>query len=373
MKKLGLFALLLCCFRALQASPAFIQDELAPWSLDSNVTYNDVATLRTGAISDEGTTSVTLTFKDVSSVQYYIRTSTEQGCDLLTVSYDGNTESYSGPNEWRGYWDFGMEGEHTVTLTYSKDSGVTSGDDCCWIWFEGVDTIDFGGNSEKDWDMSQNTPWRPDSSYGEWNYNYEVSKFIPYMGTPSGLEEGQESWLSYAVEGKESFTFKYIVSSEENSDCLIVAVDGNEVVSVSGDRWWEEYVISLPDTGRHIIKWTYRKDSNGNSGGNDNAYVWFEGIEKIMCDGYSMNMVYPWLVYDGEWNDEWGTYSLKSCEIPEGTATSFSKTITESREFTFRWKTSSEEGSDYLRYYVNGELKGELSGITDCAPRSIIA
>ena len=363
MRSLGLLALLMCCLYSVSAAPVFIQDNSTPWSLDSNVTYNDVATLRTGAISDDGTTSVTLTFKNVSTVEFYVRASSEGGCDFLTVSFDGSTEYYSGETEWWGCWNFGWEGEHTVTLTYSKDGSVSSGDDCCWIWFEGVDSIDLGGDSEKDWDMSKDNPWVCDPWTTEENSEW---KRIPYMMAPPyghDLYDGQECWMSYAVEGIESFSFKYRVSSEENSDFLVVTVDGTEIVSFSGETGCQSYEIQLPDTGRHIIRWSYRKDFNWGSGGEDRAWVWFDGIEKIMLDGYYMNMVYPWEVDYSE--GCWEGNALMSGELPEGAATSFSKTITGSEEFTFRWKTSSEEGSDYLRYYVNGELKGELSGMTD--------
>lgn len=362
--------ILMCCVLPVIAVPIFTQDNNAQWTLDSNVTYvdqspgNDVPTLRTGSISDNGSTSVALAFSDVGSIEFYIKTSSEGGWDRLIVDFgDGNTYEYSGENDyWQQlYWDWGDYGEHTVTLTYSKDGSASYGEDCCWIWFEGVDLLDMGGSdaddSQKDWEMSKTNPWYADSGLGEWNYNYENSKYVPYLNT-HWIDEGQESWFSYAVEGLNAFSFRYIVSSEENSDYLIVFVDGQEVERFSGEKWYESYEILLPDKGRHIIKWMYKKDSNGNTAGNDYACVWFEGIEKIVCDGYSMNMVYPWAVDYTEWG-------IKTGEIPEGDTTSFSKTIIEAGEFSFRWKTSSEVDSDWFKYYVNGECKGELSGITD--------
>ena len=362
--------ILICCVLPVIAVPIFTQDNNAQWTLDSNVTYvdqstgNDVPALRTGSISDNGSTSVTLAFSDVGSIEFYIKTSSEGGWDKLIVDFgDGNTYEYSGENDyWQQlYWDWGDYGEHTVTLTYSKDGSASEGEDCCWIWFEEVDLLDMGG-SDKDWEMSKTNPWYADSGLGEWNYNYENSKYVPYLNT-HWIDEGQESWFTYAVEGLETFSFRYIVSSEENSDYLIVFVDDQEVERFSGEKWYETYELPLPDKGRHIIKWMYKKDSNGNTAGNDYACVWFEGIEKIMCDGYSMNMVYPWeLDYFEGWFDG---YAVKSGTIPEGAATSFSRIVDTSDDFLFRWRTSSEDGSDCLRYYVNGELKGELSGITD--------
>ena len=121
--------------------------------------------------------------------------------------------------------------------------------------------------------------------------------------------------------------------------------------------------MQLPDTERHIIKWTYRKDENGSSSGNDEAYVWFEGIENIMLDGYSMNLVYPWVkdsdvTYSGD--------SLRTGEIPDNETTSFSIKVPSGREdFGFSWKVSSEEGHDFFKVYKNDELVYSISGEVD--------
>ena len=330
--------------------------------MDENTTYNDSGVLKTGTISDDKSTSVTLTFSDVSSVAFFIRTSTEGGCDRLIVEFgDGNTYEYSGEMDYweQLYHDWGWEGEHTVTLTYLKDGSVSSGEDCCWIWFEGVNTLNLGDDSSKDWDMSKEHAWE---CYPWMTYQNSAGKEVPFMKTPY-IEDSQESWISYTVEGVEYFSFQYIVSSEEGSDFLVVSVDGMEIESFSGDRWWETYEIQLPDTERHVIKWTYRKDENGNSSGNDEAYVWFEGIENIMIDGYSMNLVYPWVkdsevTYIGE--------TLRSGEIPDNETTSFSVIVPSGREdFCYTWKVSSEEGCDFLRVYKNDELMNSISGEVD--------
>ena len=360
----SLFALLLIGLLMPLYSAVSIQQSIdSPWQVDENTTYNDSGVLKTGTISDDKSTSVTLTFSDVSSVAFFIRTSTEGGgCDRLIVEFgDGNTYEYSGEMD---YWeqlqhDWGWEGEHTVTLTYLKDGSVSSGEDCCWIWFEGVNTLNLGDDSSKDWDMSKEHAWE---CYPWMTYQNSAGKEVPFMKTPY-IEDSQESWISYTVEGVEYFSFQYIVSSEEGSDFLVVSVDGMEIESFSGDRWWETYEIQLPDTERHVIKWTYRKDENGNSSGNDEAYVWFEGIENIMIDGYSMNLVYPWVkdsevTYIGE--------TLRSGEISDNETTSFSVIVPNGREdFCYTWKVSSEEGCDLLRVYKNDELMNSISGEVD--------
>ena len=82
--------ILICCVLPILAAPIFTQDNNAQWILDSNVTYvdqtgNEEPTLRTGSISDYGSTSVTLTFSDVSSIEFYIKTSSEEYFDKMIV------------------------------------------------------------------------------------------------------------------------------------------------------------------------------------------------------------------------------------------------------------------------------------------------
>ena len=337
----------------------------APWSIDAEMDFEGDSVLRTGSIADGGSTSITLTFTDVSSVEFYIKPSSESDYDKLTVEIDGSVSEHSGVNDWWEYfcWDWGWEGEHTVILTYSKDGSVSSGEDCCWIWFEGIESLNLGGAPDKNWKMSVEHPWEIDPYTKNWSSIHE--KEVPNMATPY-LQDGQESWISYTVEGLECFSFVYAVFSEENSDFLVVSVDDTEIVSFSGERWWETYEIQLPDTGRHVIKWAYRKDTNGNSAGDDRAYIWFEGIEKIMLDGYSMNLVYPW-TNDAENLCDGYPYSLRSSSVPDEESTSVSVTFSggTGTAFWYAWKVSSEEGHDYLKVYRNGELINSISGEKD--------
>jgi hypothetical protein len=266
------------------------------------------------------------------------------------------------------YHDWSWEGEHTVTLTYLKDGSVSIGEDCCWIWFEGVDSLisgdlpNGGENPEKNWDMLSEHPWT--RSY----ITEKNSKLleVPYMDGPSDLEDGEESWISYTVEGVSSFTFRYMVWcwDESNSDInyLTVSVDDMEVVSFGGRQLYVPYVLELPDNGQHTIKWTYKKPAGGIVSA---PCVWFEGIEDIVLDGYSMSSQYVW-VKDSENSYDGWSESLRSGIVFDGGTASFSVTVPQGYDyFEYAIKVSSEEEHDFLRVYKNDELINSISGERD--------
>lgn len=351
----------------------FQNDSDYAWGIDHATLYEGQPTLRTAVIGDSESTSVTLTFEECDCVNLWVKSSSEAGFDKLVIEFDdGNSFEYSGEEEWQQcYVNLPWFGAHDVTLTYIKDGSVSQGEDGCWIWFNGIEDLkteadDDGGS----WGMDVEHPWELVSWMSQGN---NAGKEIPYMQSPS-LSEGETSWISHAVEGVASFTFYYAISSEEGSDYLRVTIDGEEVTSFSGESWYCWYEIELPDTGRHVIRWTYEKDSNGSSSGNDRAFIWYDGIEEIETAGYSMNLVYPWVkdtdTVSGGW---WGHTPLRSGEIPDGTMTSFSITVKEDIWLNFFWKCSSEEGHDKLKCLKNGELVCEISGEVDWTYECVVA
>lgn len=332
-----------------------------PWVFDSNVTYNGFESLKAGSITDGESTSVVLSFTDVDTVELFVKTSTERSFDKLTIECNGSTYEYSGECNWESVW-LDLDGGHTVTLTYSKDGSVLNGEDCCWVWFDGIDSLIFDdtdgsdGESGKKWEMSAKHSWY---YYGDYTDLPPESESRPYIA-PSDIGEGEESWISYQVEGTQVFPFKYLIISDESVYPLVVSVDGVDVASFGGRKILESYVIGLPDDGRHTIKWTYRKPIGTSC---TPPRIWFNGIEDVVLSdaGFSMSMQYPW---ENDFNN--GYEVLRSGTVFDGGTASFSVTITDDREhFDYTWKVSSEEEHDFLKVYRNNELINSTSGEKD--------
>ena len=364
MKKWILLVVLCIIGSPIYASVTMEKVDDVPWKIDSDVTYYGAETLKTGSITDSESTSVVLTFPDVDGVELFIKTSTEGGFDKLTIECNGSTYEYSGENVWESVW-LDLEGGNAVTLTYSKDGSVLNGDDCCWIWFDGIeslvfnDTDDSDAEPEKGWDMSTDSPWYYCGSYTDLP---PESESRPYIEAPV-IEDGKETWISYEVEGTQVFSFKYLIVSDESVSPLIVSVDGVDVTSFGGRKIFESYVVVLPDCGRHTIKWTYRKPIGTSC---SSPRIWFEGVEKVVLEnaGFSMNTQYPW---DSDWENCYdGMETLRSGTVFEGEAASFSVTVQEEMEnLQCALKVSSEEEHDFLKVYLNEELVYSISGETD--------
>lgn len=102
-------------------------DEAYPWNLangyliSTNKAHNSSSTFK-------------ITFSCESSVFFYMPygTSTESGCDKLTIVLDGNTSVCSGSASSAEFEEL-QPGEHVLTLTYSKDGSASSGSDQVWV------------------------------------------------------------------------------------------------------------------------------------------------------------------------------------------------------------------------------------------------
>ena len=361
MKKWIILALLCIIGNSISAAVTMEKVDDVPWLIDSNVTYNELGTLKTGRITDGESTSVVLTFTDIDSIELFVKTSTEAGCDKLVVECNGEIYEYSGESDWE-FVSLNLEDGHVVTVTYWKDGSISTGEDCCWVWFDGVESLIFDNTDDSDkehkkkWAMSIEHPWSYCGNYTDLPPGFESR---PYIEAPC-IEDGEETWITYEVEGTQVFPFKYLIVTEENVYPLTVSVDGVDVASFGGRRIFESYFIELPNDGCHTIKWTYRKPI----GTSCTLRIWFDGVEDIVLDGYAMSSQDGW-VRDSENNYD-GRETLRSGIVFEGGMASFSVTVPQGDEtFEYALKVSSEEECDFLKVYKNDELINSISGDVD--------
>lgn len=86
------------------------------------------------------------------------------------------------------------------------------------------------------------------------------------------IQDSGGTTLSASVQGRGVVSFRWRTSSEENYDCLLLLVDGNEVRRISGLRDWEEASHAVDAAGPHTLEWKYVKDGS-ESRGDDCGWV----------------------------------------------------------------------------------------------------
>lgn len=117
---------------------SFINTSSMPWKVDSTFQYNTQPTLRSGAIGDNGSTTITLNFTlvEAGSITFPYCITSEGNYDWLTVNIDETQRvRVSGSYNWTVYTQQLEAGEHTVTFTYSKDVSGSRGADAAGIGY----------------------------------------------------------------------------------------------------------------------------------------------------------------------------------------------------------------------------------------------
>ena len=87
------------------------------------------------------------------------------------------------------------------------------------------------------------------------------------------VDDNEQSWIktSFTLDTVASLSFKVKVSSEANWDFFKLYIDGEEILSLSGEQDWITYNVML-DQGRHTARFVYEKDIIRSSG-EDTAWL----------------------------------------------------------------------------------------------------
>ena len=121
----------------------------ADWVIDTE-SYEGVYCAKSGSIGNnqETTLEITLNVADDGNISFWRKVSSESDYDYLRFYIDDELqEEWSGEEDWNEQTYAVGTGEHTFAWTYSKDQGVTGGDDCAWIDYIIFPNLATEGNS----------------------------------------------------------------------------------------------------------------------------------------------------------------------------------------------------------------------------------
>lgn len=123
-------------FELQELGAGWSNDNSAPWTFVTESPYEGSYCLRSGAISHNGSTQLTLSHEAGSDdvISFYYKVSSETNYDKMHFFID-NVEkgTWSGSIDWTLASYPVQAGNHVYKWTYTKDTSVSNGSDCCWI------------------------------------------------------------------------------------------------------------------------------------------------------------------------------------------------------------------------------------------------
>ena len=120
-------------------------DTAAPWTVDAAVSHDGVSSVRSGAIGNGGTTTLTVSLRKAGTVSFWWRAQCEEAEEEESETYwydygsfvvDGETVARIAGNNtgWRRVeHTIASGGKHVLQWKYNKDGATSYAPDCIWV------------------------------------------------------------------------------------------------------------------------------------------------------------------------------------------------------------------------------------------------
>jgi vibriolysin len=182
---------------------------------------------------------------------------------------------------------------------------------------------------------------------------------------------------SVTVGTARSVKFYWKVSSEDSYDFLKFYIDGVEQGKIAGEVDWTQAAFNM-SAGTHTLKWSYIKDPYVYDGSDCG---WIDKLEigdpvsdpiaeavDVIGQTFTLSGNANWYKQTSTTHD--GSDAAQSGDIANNQTSTMETTISGKTSVKFWWRVSSETNYDYLRFYIDGVLKNQISGSTSWAQRS---
>lgn len=327
------------------------------WTADGN----SVVSGNAGANNSSSVMKTELTLGLHQSVTFDYKISSEQGHDYLRVKANGTTVfETSGEHGWTSETvTIPFTGSVSLSFEYSKDATGASGSDKAWIRNFRVNksissaanvsggTVEFTSTGANPWIVN-------DAENAAMSGNAGVHNSSSVMNASVTLKKGMIIAFSYKV-------------SAESGDSFIFKVNGSTVLTSGTTDGFVKYEYSAPVSGTLALSFEFKKNASGSSGDDCalvKAFDFFHSFSSAINAGdtelpFNNEAQFPWLpmkdyVTSTNWYEA-GTSSYFTLDLP----------MQAGETLSFRYRTSSVDGYDYFRFYVDGVMKTETSGETN--------
>jgi len=308
-------------------------------------------------------------------VSFYWKVSSENRYDFLEFYIDGSLQDrISGTTvDWQQMTYTLPSGSHTLEWRYTKDSSVSSGNDCGWVdkveWVEDGQPPSGSLSEALDTTLSFTTDGSAD-----WFSQTATSYYDGDAAQSGDISHNQDSWMQTTVSGAGTVSFYWKVSSESGYDFLEFYIDGSRQDRISGTVDWQQMTYTLP-SGSHTLEWRYAKDYSV-SGGNDCGWVdKVEWVEDGQPPSGSLSEALDTTLSfttDGsaDWFSQTATFyydgdAAQSGGLSHNQDSWMQTTVSGAGTVSFYWKVSSESGYDFLEFYIDGSWQDRISGTAD--------
>lgn len=229
----------------------------------------------------------------------------------------------------------------------------------------------------------------PDYGFYPWIVDGDCAKS---ESGPVGIYGVAQATVSTYVDAKEgkgvTFRFRVSCQAEEGTDWFAFFVDNSPVCVWYGEVDWTDYSYPLP-AGEHELAWCYNKDDSIDEG--EDA-AWLDDVEIVEASLYesehsieldnvlnveggelefytvveASNGYYPWIACEDYAKSTNEGVNASPYSIPPSISTMTTTVVAQQGDvLTFRYRVSSEEKMDLLRFYVDGERIERWSGEID--------
>ncbi|KAJ3427340.1 hypothetical protein M0812_26923 [Anaeramoeba flamelloides] len=349
------------------------------WYEQEEEYHYDNDSARSGNCSDNEESWFSTEISDIAYISFYWKVSSEPDWDFLQFYIDNEfKDQISGEVDWiKSFYFVEKESTHTLKWRYSKDVNDLSdvGMDCGWVdqlvLEESEPTITLGealDNQDLTFTTAGNSKW-----YGQEKNDAYYDKDAARSGNCS---HNQDSWFSTEISDIAYISFYWKVSSEFDRDFLRFYIDNEFKDQISGEVDWIKRTYTVDKESTHTLEWRYSKDVNDEGDvGMDCGWVDQLVIEESQptitlgeaLDNQNLNFITGG---DPEWYEQEEEYhydndSARSGPCSHNQESWFSTEISDIAYISFYWKVSSEPDWDFLRFYIDNELKDQISGELD--------
>ena len=339
---------------------------------------------QSGVIADGQSSYLETTVTGPGLFKFWWKVSSEADADELSFAFDGvPQDTISGEVNWAQRSYHIGAGNHVLRWTYAKDNWNSSGQDAGW-----VDQVEFTAlAAPANLAEALEAPGFAWQTYGDasWTGQSAVSFSGGSAARSGAIADNGATYLGTTIRGPGTLSFRWKVSSEDGFDGALFLVDGfgvPPVPAITGEVDWVQATYSVPP-GDHLVEWAYAKDPVCCIEGADAVWVdkvTFTPTTLVPLGEALDNTGLAWSTTPSRpWQGQtvvsmFGGDAAESATIGDGETSELSTEVSGPGTLSFRWKVSSEEDWDFLRFYLDGaQVPGapQISGELDWVARTV--